>query len=461
MQKVVLSLFLFLLSLGPISAQNVLNGYVEQALNSNIALQRQELSYEGSLAALREARSLFLPQLSIEARYSIARGGRAIEIPVGDLVNPVYQNLNLLNDLGSDLYPDYPTIPEYQMISNVQENFLREEEHETKLRMTMPVFNASIIRNTQIRENMAGAERISVDIFRRELVKDVKVAYFNYLKAHRAVALFEDTKALVEENLRTTRSLYENNQVTMDVVYSAVAQVEEVEQQLAVARKDRQVARSYFNYLLNRDYDAAIDILPETELPQVAQSVDAARRQAFQQREEFQQLNYAISASDQKIKLDKGNYLPQLTMVADYGFQGTEYSFTDEDDFFQGSLVLSWNVFNWSNQYKVDQARIEREKLVQQKADVQRQIGLQVVQSFYDLEAAAQRITSAGAEVDAARRALRLVQKKYAQGQANLVEFTDARTQLTTAEQRRNIARYDYQIKLAEFERATGGYTLY
>ena len=46
-----------------------------------------------------------------------------------------------------------------------------------------------------------------------------------------------------------------------------------------------------------------------------------------------------------------------------------------------------------------------------------------------------------------------------AQGQANLVEYTSARTQLTNAEQKRSIARYDYQVKLAELERATATYS--
>ena len=62
----------------------------------------------------------------------------------------------------------------------------------------------------------------------------------------------------------------------------------------------------------------------------------------------------------------------------------------------------------------------------------------------------------AKAEEDAAQKAFKLVQKKYSQGQANLVEWTNARTQMTTAEQRQNIAKYDYQTRLAEFERATG-----
>ena len=44
---------------------------------------------------------------------------------LGDLVNPVYDNLNLLNGLGEALYPDYPAIPEYPFIENQETRFLR------------------------------------------------------------------------------------------------------------------------------------------------------------------------------------------------------------------------------------------------------------------------------------------------------------------------------------------------
>ena len=123
-----------------------------------------------------------------------------------------------------------------------------------------------------------------------------------------------------------------------------------------------------------------------------------------------------------------------------------------------GSVVMSWNLFDRSTKAKVQQARIQKLETESQKAELNQQIGLQVVNTYYDLEAAQQRILKADAEVAAARQAFRLMNKKFTQGQANRVEFTNARTQQTSAEQRLSIARYDYQAKLAEFERATATY---
>lgn len=443
----------------PLSAQqSPVQGYITDALQSNIALQRQELSYDKSLAALKEAKGLFFPTLSIEARYSVAKGGRAFDLPIGDLMNPVYNNLNLVNSFGQSASPDYPVIPEYPQIENQEINFLRETEHETKVRVAMPVFNTAILQNHRIKQNMVEAEKVSVGIYKRELVKEVKAAYYNYAKANQAVVLFNNTMDLVNENLRTTESLHRNHKVTIDVVYSAKAEVEEVNQQLAEAEKNAHITKAYFNFLLNREYDNNIELIAETDLPQSAISLEEARKQALSNREELQQLSYYLAISDNNIQLNKNSHLPNINLVADYGFQGTHYNFSSENDFAMGSLVLSWNLFDKTTKAKVQQAKIEKNNVEQQRDEVYQQIGLQVVNTFYDLEAAQKSILSAEAEVDAAQKAFRLVNKKYSQGQANLVEFTNARTQLTNAEQKLIIARYDYQIKQANFEQATAGY---
>lgn len=443
-----------------LGAQQVVDQYINQALESNIALQRQELSYAKSLTALKEAKAMFLPALSLNARYSVARGGRSFEIPVGDLMNPVYSNLNLINNLNQSTSPDYPTLPEYPQIENDQVNFLRETEQETNFRLVWPVLNTAILNNQKIQANLSEAEELSVKIYKRELIKEVKTAYFNYGKAKAAVALFENTMDLVAENVRTANSLFDNHKVTKDAVYAAEAQLKSVEQQLADAQKNEKVAAAYFNFLLNRDYAEAIETSPIEAQPITVMSLEEARKQAFRAREEFQQLNYVLSASQDQIKMNKEALLPNLNLVVDYGIQGTNYAVNKDSDYAMGSLVMSWNLVDFRRKYKVQQAQIAREEVSKQKEAAFQQIGLQVVSAFYEMEASRKSIEAAQAEVQSARQAFRLVDKKYRQSQANQVEFVDARTRLTNAEQNLIITQYDYQIQVAEYERVIGTYEL-
>lgn len=64
-------------------------------------------------------------------------------------------------------------------------------------------------------------------------------------------------------------------------------------------------------------------------------------------------------------------------------------------------------------------------------------------------------IMAAEARVKNAREGFRLVNRKYEEGQASLIEFIDARTNLTQAEENLIISRFSYLSCYAEFEKIT------
>ena len=72
----------------------VIDGYVREGLRSNLGLRVQSLEVERAAAALDAARARYLPEASFAARFTRAEGGRTIELPLGDALNPAYQTLN-------------------------------------------------------------------------------------------------------------------------------------------------------------------------------------------------------------------------------------------------------------------------------------------------------------------------------------------------------------------------------
>ena len=72
-------------------------------LTANLELDAAGGEVAQRLAALDQARALYLPSLDLSARYTRANGGRTIDFPVGDLLNPVYATLNQIT--GSARFP--------------------------------------------------------------------------------------------------------------------------------------------------------------------------------------------------------------------------------------------------------------------------------------------------------------------------------------------------------------------
>ncbi len=428
---------------------SLLDGYITEGLNNNLALKQKEQNYLNSQNALREARSLFYPDLSLNARYTVAEGGRIIRFPVGDMMNPVYNTLNLLT--ASNLFREIP---------NQEFAFYRPTEHETKLSLVQPVFDPKIWYNHKIRKELVSAQKADADTYRRMLVAEIKTAYFNHLKTLKLAELVGDTRLLLEENLRVSESLFKNEKATIDNVYRSRAELSKLDQQAAEVEKSQQVAAAYFNFLLNRPLETGIQTGEAFDTMAVSLDMQAAGDAALTNREELRMLDEYSDAASQNISLNQSGMLPSIYAAVDYGYQGEEYSFTGEDDYLLASLVLKWNIFHgFQNRAKISQAKVEKDIRETQMDEVKKQIELEVIQAWYELEASAKSIRASTQELQSATSAFRMINKKFAQGQAPLIEYIDARTAMTNANANLIISEYDYQIKYAEFERIAGLYS--
>ena len=454
-QKTLMTYLILLLSIIGFSQNNPLDHYVEVALKNNLSLKSQQLTYKKSQVKLKEIKGNYIPALSFQTRYSRAFGGRTFEIPVGDLLNPVFQNLNLLNASITD--PTLPTMPVFGNAENEDVNFLRRKEQVSYMRVVFPIFNPTLNQGKQLHEHQLKIEQENLNLFQKDIVAEVKKSYYNFLKIKAIQKSLANAKSLVEENLKTAQSLFEHHKVTIDYVYSAEVEIKSVEKEIAEVNQKEQLAKAYFNLLLNQPITTEIKF-SETEVPinQNTLSLEEAITLAKNNRLEFNQMDIASSMADQKIKMEKADKLPQLNFVGDYGFQGENYSFGSEDDYAMASVILSWNILEASHGPKVEQAKIDKELLIFQKEALRKKIELEVLGAFYDAETALKNIDLAKTKKESATKAYRVINKKFKQGQANLLEINNALTQLTDADQEIIISQFNYQIKFLAFEKAIG-----
>ncbi|MCC6462269.1 MAG: TolC family protein, partial [Saprospiraceae bacterium] len=134
---------LFVASVLPAQSSAVLDEYIRTGLSGNLALQQQNLDLQQQLEAVRQARSLFFPTVQFNATYTRAAGGRKIDFPVGDLLNPVYSTLNQITQTN-----------QFPMLENQQIQFLPDNFQETYFKVAYPLFNSDLRYNRQIRQQL-------------------------------------------------------------------------------------------------------------------------------------------------------------------------------------------------------------------------------------------------------------------------------------------------------------------
>ncbi len=445
MKKKTIIYLSFLILMNHLQAQNnVLEEYIQEGLQSNLTLKQKQSSYEKSIQVLKEAKGMFFPNISLNARYSVADGGRLIEFPVGDMLNPVYSTLNQLTS--SDQFPQ---------IENEVIPFLRPTEQETKLHLVQPLFNPQIYYNSKIKSELTNVEKADVESYKRKLVAEIKTAFYNYLKTIQVLELTDKTGELLKENIRVNERLFANDKITIDNVYRSKAELSKLDQNIAEAVKYNKSAKAYFNFLLNKPLESEIEILDEMKLTPLEIELQYSQENAINNREELDMIKSYEQANDYNLKMNKFNKAPNLTAVVDYGFQGEEYRFTSDDDYVMASFVLSWDLFKgFQNRAKIQQATIDKQIIEMQYIEAENRVKLQVLDLYYAVEAVEKAITAAQQEKLSATKSFEIINKKYNEGQASLIQFIDARTTMTNAEYNMIIATYDYKIKYAEFERA-------
>lgn len=445
MQKTLLTILGLVLA-NSLMSQSILDQYIDEGIKNNISLKQASLEFEASLESLNEAKGAMLPKIDFSSRYTKANGGRNFEFPVGDLMNPVYSSLNGI--IGEEQFPQ---------IENLSLNFNRTTDIDNKLTLTQPLFDKRISYQKNIAEDLAKISQVDVSIQKRLLISQIKKAYFNYLKSVKLVELFDSTRSLVEENLRVSEVLYQNDKVTLDVTLRAQTEIGKVNLQIAEALKMKNNSRAYFNFLLNKPLESAIKIEDETDDP----TLPSILPKSIKEREEFSKLNLGLKANESERKLYESNNLPNIYAIANYGFQGSEYEFSNKSDYTLASLVLSWNLFSgFQNKARKQQSIIKNQILKSQEEELSNNIQLEAIQAFYDLKEKSQNYISTKKMIEEAKSTYDLINRKYVEGISSQLELIDARTNLTNATIQNIISKYDIRISYADYERVTASYPI-
>ncbi len=451
MKRLVLVL---LLMAGPAAASGtsdpLLDGYLREALGGNPGLRARDYAQQASAADARAASAQRWPELALAARYSRSEGGRTNDFPAGDLLNGVYGTLNrFLVERGEA--PQFPTI-ENQSIA-----LLREEEQETKLSLTAPLFAPAVWANAAAKNALFQGSVAGREAYARTLVREVKRAYYGAMQAAAAVDILTASERLLAENVRVSQSLVDAGKATRDRVLRAEAERLAVVQRLDAARAQAAQARRLLNVLRDVDDSAPTALADAATLARPQMPVDSPRAS----RPEVRQLDAGIQARVAGQRAATAALLPTLAVVGDYGVQGEAYDFDSESDFSTVSLVLRWALFDFgARNAQRHRAQAELGQIRAERADLERRLELARSSAAENLATSLRAIDAAEAQLQAAEEGFRIAERKREAASLSQIEFLDAERVLTEARLNLAISRCAALDRAAELELATATYPL-
>jgi len=364
-------------------------------------------------------------------------------------MNPVYATLNQLT--ASDRFPQ---------LENINTNFFPRNFYDVRARTSMPLVNTDLIYNKKIRGQQVLLQEYEVQIYQRELVRNIKVAYFNFLSAREGVVIFQSALSRAQEGKRVNESLLANGKGLAAYVLRSQSEIENIKAQLVDAERQVENARLYFNFLLNRDgnEEIATDFVPDLTTATAA----LAEGGTPEQREELLQVKTARELNEQVLKMNRLFWTPRISGFVDLGAQSENLEYNSQANYFLYGFQLEVPLFaGFNNRHKISQSRLEVKNSELNVDQVNRQLHLSTEVSRNALVSAYQNHQSARQQLEAAQSYQRLIEKGYKEGVNTFIEAVDARNQLTSAELLVRVNLYRVLVAEASLERETASYPLH
>ncbi|NJL77459.1 MAG: TolC family protein [Saprospiraceae bacterium] len=233
---------------------------------------------------------------------------------------------------------------QFPQLDNVSENFNPNNFYDVKVRTTYPVLNPSIRYNQEIKGLEINLKESEIAIYKQELTRQVRLAYFQYLQSLQASSIYRSALGLLKENLRVNQKLYENGMANPTVVARAGNEITKVQAQHLAAENTAKNAAAYFNFLRNKPLDAPIEL--DTALYDLNYDFPELVTGTTENREELRQLLTAESLQSTALKINQSYKIPRVNAFLDLGSQGFNFDVGGDSFYLLGGITVDLPIYN-------------------------------------------------------------------------------------------------------------------
>lgn len=190
------------------------------------------------------------------------------------------------------------------------------------------------------------------------------------------------------------------------------------------------------------------------------QPVEANKETAMLNRPELKMLQNTIDLSEQKTKLTRAAYLPQVAALGGYtisnpnAFNGFERKF---GGFFHAGVMVRVPLWTWrEGHYKINAAKASTNIAQLELAEAQEKIDLQVTQNSFKVKEANKRLAMSVKNLEQAEENLRCANLGFREGMMQITEVIAAQTAWQQAQSQKIDAEIELKLSQVELEKSLG-----
>jgi outer membrane protein TolC len=406
-----------------------LSDCIARALDLNLSIQGGREAVTAARGGMLEARSGFLPNLSLNGSYNFIEEPQTIGWP---------DSTGQLRDLKFDVTKDYTF----------------------QFTLSQPVYSGgrltSSYRIAGLSHEIALAD---LETRQADVTLSVTEAFYGLMLARESVEVTRQAIEIAEEFLRIAKARYDAGEASSFEVMRAEVEVSNLMPGLIAARNQVALSELTLKNAMGVDPDQPIEFVGAFEEDDFDIGLEDALETALRQRPEMKINDLQKNMAAQSVRLAKAGRLPSLAVSANYDFRSDKLSLSGDEveKTYAGYLVLSFPIFDGlRTKSQISQAYSQHRQAEIAETGLKDMIELEVRSALLAIDAARETLKSQEKNVEMAGEGLDIANQRYMQGYATNLEVMDAQLALNRARTNRIQALHDLSMAIARTKKAMG-----
>lgn len=309
----------------------------------------------------------------------------------------------------------------------------------TQFLLTQPIFDQG---REWIGYQAAKTQQSKTDM---ELVKMQQHIRFLVEKAYYDTLLAQGNLDVLNSSIKTVSELeamaykrHKAGNALLSDLTSARVQKAQVEMERIKAEGDLEVACARLNKLMGMPQESSWRLSDRENFlnsqPAIlTNSLHELTETAIRKRPDMAIVQKDLELGRLNTKQARFSYLPSVSLQAAYEMNAKDFVGSDGDAWAVAG-VISFNLFNGTgDRARIAAAKFEEQAISHQVKDMEEQIRMEVREAYYNLRTAVQQREVARRSMENAQEALRILQNRYNNGMALMVEVLAAETAVKQA----------------------------
>jgi outer membrane protein len=399
---------------------------IKIALERNLPLHSAIMGVEGSEFRRREAITNFLPLWT--GQYSFTRYNTPIVVgivPVSGLGVVGSRNI-------------------YEVNSTIQQ----------------PLFTGGLnLANYRSAKLGVDLSKASVETAKRDVVLQVRVGYFNIIRAEKFVDVAKQAVKQFEAQLEVTKAFFDVGIVPKNDVLQAEVRLANAVQALISTENALATAKASFNTLLIREINTPFEVVDILAYKPFPLGFEAALEEALRQRPEIKAAQVNIDQAKENVKAAKSGFFPTISLAGNYARVSDAAALNSDSTTERWTIqaLASLTLFDWGNTaYKVGENKVKVTQAEDSKTQLILSITFEVKNDYLNMLVAEKSLGVAQKAIEQAEENLRMNEERYKYQVATQTDVLDAVTLLAQARVNYYGALSDFNVAEAQLERGMG-----